>query len=300
MSEQLLTALIRDLNRSVLALATVGAALHLREAGKPPHPALSEPMSATLAAIGMPTADTVDDTEARQAYGLIRTFFHEALSLMEEPERDPGWRFEDPAILQGIGTSSASMVTRMTRLGDGRPWLAALFRDHGAFLDVGTGVGGVALAAASAWSSMRVTGIDVWPPSLALAEQNRQSSGHADQVAFRHQAVETLADQGIYSVVWVPTPFLSAACLVGALPRLHESLRPGGAIIAGLQPPPPDSLGDALARLRTLRNGGHVWDGEALVAQLSAAGFTDVEWPSGQQGMQFVIGRRPPVSATSD
>ena len=51
--------------------------------------------------------------------------------------------------------------------------LAARLEAPGAaFLDVGVGVGLLGVEMARLWPNLRIVGIDVWPPSLALARQN--------------------------------------------------------------------------------------------------------------------------------
>jgi hypothetical protein len=49
------------------------------------------------------------------------------------------------------------------------PELSSTPQRPGAFLDVGTGVGGLAIEAARVWPALRVVGIDQWEPALALA-----------------------------------------------------------------------------------------------------------------------------------
>jgi hypothetical protein len=176
MPDDLLTPLIRRLNQSMLSLAAIGGALRLHDAGLDSDPATRSAIDAALAALDAPSPASLSRDETRQALGLIRTFFAEARDLLDAPERPPGWGFNDPAILQGIGTSSAGMVDRILRIAQDRPWLASALDRSGEVLDVGTGVGGVAIAAAAAWPGKRVVGIDLWAPSLALAETNRAAS----------------------------------------------------------------------------------------------------------------------------
>ncbi len=287
-----LTPLIRRLNQSLLSLAAIGGALKLQGAGLEAHPAVADEMAAALIAMGAPTVTNLSPDETAQGLGLIRTFFIEARDLLEAPDRAPGWTYEDPAILQGIGSSSAGMVERMTRLADERPWLAELLARKGAVLDIGTGVGGVALAAAGAWPAKTVLGIDLWAPSLVLAEQNRTGHSCAGRVAFRNQALQDFADTDAFDLIWLPTPFISGDVVMQALPSLLRALRPGGGIIAGVLPSPPDPLGHALARLRTIRNGGHPWSCDGMAELLTRHDFDSVEVPANQAGMYFVLGRR--------
>jgi SAM-dependent methyltransferase len=287
-----LTPLIRRLNQSMLTLAAVGGALRLHGAGLDADPDVRSAIDSTLEALAAPPVATLSAEETRQALGLVMTFFAEARDLLEAPERPPGWAFDDPATLQGIGTSSAGLVDRMVRIATERPWLADALVRRGEVLDVGTGVGGVALAAAAAWPAKRVVGIDLWQPALHLAERNKSNSAVGERVIFRNQALQDLDDVARFDLAWVPTPFIPGTVVTGALPSLRRALRPGGALILGVMPPPPDPLGHALSRLRTIRNGGHPWSCEEVEALLREHGFKNVEVPQGQAGMHFVLGRK--------
>lgn len=293
MANDPLTTLIRQLNQSVFALAAVGGQLRLDGGGRAADPATASAMADALVAIGAPPLHALSAPERQQALGLIQTFFKEAEDLLTRPERPPGWVFEDPAILDGIGTASAGMVGRIAALADARPWFAAALAGPGTFLDVGTGVGGLALAVAERWPQLDVVGIDRWPPSLALAERNRRNSPCAGRVGFLHRALEELDDEARFTAAWLPTPFIAEAVVRASLARLHRALRPGGGLVAGVLPPSGGAVASSLGALRTLRNGGHPWTGAAMAALLEDAGFVDVDVPPDQVGMHFVVGRRP-------
>ena len=295
MSTDALLPLLRTLNQSMLTLAAVGAALRLQLEGRAAGAQVAPALAAVLEQSGAPALDAMTPKEQQEALGLARTFFIEASDLLNDPARPPGWCFDDPAILQGIGTSSASMVGRMAGLADGRPWFAAALGGPGTMLDIGTGVGGIALAAAAAWPGLDVVGIDRWAPSLAIAETNRATHPCGARVSLRLQGVEEigLGDAGAYRLAWLPTLFIAGPAITQAMPYLLEALVPGGAIVLGVMPAPTDPLAAALWRLRTVRNGGHCCSCEEMAALLHITGFTDVEIPAGQTGMHFVLARRP-------
>ncbi len=293
MSSDPLTALIRSLNQSMLGIAALGGALRLRQAGLRADPGVASALDGVLDRIGAPPLDSMSADQTQQALGLIRTFFVEAEDLLDNPERPPGWTFDDPAILQGIGASSAGMVGRMSALAATRPWFADLLARRGTFLDIGTGVGGIALAAAQAWPGMAVEGIDCWPPSLALAHRNL-ADNPCDRVTFHARALEDLdGPDGRYDLVWLPTPFIARTAVTDAIPRLLPAVAPGGGLVVGVIPPATDPLAAALGQLRTVRNGGHCWPCAEMAVLLADAGFVDVEVPPDQAGMHFVLGRRP-------
>ena len=78
--------------------------------------------------------------------GLIRLSLHQATDLVEEPDRAPGWTYTNTAILDGYGKGS-SMIPGL--IASAHPDLA----DVTSFLDVGTGVGLLAVAAANVWGA---------------------------------------------------------------------------------------------------------------------------------------------------
>ncbi|MBV8642368.1 MAG: class I SAM-dependent methyltransferase [Candidatus Eremiobacteraeota bacterium] len=65
--------------------------------------------------------------------------------------------------------------------------LNSSLKESGTFLDVGTGVGWLAIEAAQSWPAWRVVGIDSWKPALELAQQKLSQSSVAARVEFRLQ-----------------------------------------------------------------------------------------------------------------
>jgi SAM-dependent methyltransferase len=174
--------------------------------------------------------------------------------------------------------------------------LGAALQQRGAFLDVGTGVGWIAIEAARSWPALRVVGIDSWEPALALARKNLSLSGIAERVELRSQRVEHLADERAFTLAWLPGPFIPADIVAIALERIHRALAPGGWLIFGLHPEPPSALGQALANLRTVRGGGHPWTTNEVEERLDAHGFERIEALSPFPPIMFVLGQRPDIS----
>jgi SAM-dependent methyltransferase len=190
---------------------------------------------------------------------LIQTIFRQALELLEHPERKPGWTHRDPVILQSQGQVLRMIVHSIGALAARRPELNALLQQPGVLLDVGTGVGWLAIEAASCWSALRVVGIDPWEPALALARENLAKSEVAERVEFHLRRVEDLDEAENFALVWLPGPFIAAEIADRALERLHRALAPGGWLIFGLNGQAPGPVEEALARLRIVRSGGHPW-----------------------------------------
>jgi SAM-dependent methyltransferase len=270
------------------ALAAVGAELTLKQAPEPGHPAVAGALQAVSAAAGLSGLDELTGPQRQMVTGLIRMALHQASDLLDDPGRPPGWTFTDPAILQGWGRGSA-MVPGI--LAAAVPELAGVR----SFLDVGSGVGLLAIAAAGVWPQATVVGIDVWGPSLEAAAANVRAAGLGDRITLRDQDVVDLDDADAYDCAWFPTFFVTEPALEAAMPRLYRALRPGGWLVLGRMASPPDPLAQAVSRLRTIRSGGADFDAKRLVAGLEAAGCTAVRVVprQGPAPMEYAIGQRP-------
>ena len=270
------------------ALAAVGAELTLLQAPEPGPPEVAGALQAVSAAAGLPDLGELPPPQREMLIGLIRMGLHQAADLLDDPGRPPGWTFTDPAILQGWGRGSAMIPGALAAT---VPELA----DVRSFLDVGSGVGLLAIAAAGVWPRATIVGIDVWGPSLEAAAANVRAAGLGDRITVRDQDVAALDDSDAYDCAWFPTFFVTEPVLEAAMPRLCRALRPGGWLVAGRMAPPPDPLAQAVSTLRTIRAGGADFDAKRLVAALEAVGCTAVRVVprQGPAPMEYVIGQRP-------
>jgi precorrin-6B methylase 2 len=234
--------------------------------------------------------DGLNPQQISEALAYVTFQIGEATDLFHNADRRPGWVLRDPTILQALGQASRQNTRSIVALATDRPRLAASLT--GRFLDVGTGVGAMALEAAEQCPSLQVVGIDIWEPSLALARTNVAASPHAARIEIRAQDVMQLDERAAYTLAWLPAPFLPRPVAEAALDRLAVALAPSGHLVVGLYAVPTDKAGSALTALRVARSGGHVWDIAEMEQQLSARGFVDVETclipPT-----TFVIGGRP-------
>ena len=278
------------------ALAAVGAELNLSpvqgaEPGPQPHPDVLRALRAVSAAAGLAGPGDLPEPQRDMVRGLIRMCLRQAQDLLDDPARAPGWTFTDPAILRGWGLGSMVVPGALAAAA---PELA----DIGSFLDVGTGVGLLAVAAARVWPRAAITGIDVWPPALGQAADTVQRAGLGDRVTIREQDVTALDDAQAYDCAWVPTFFLTEPALDAALPRLFRSLRPGGWLVLGRMVSPPDPLAEAVTALRTVRGGGTDFDAKSLAAALEGAGCTGIRAVprQGPAPLEYIIGSRPALA----
>lgn len=285
--EDVMTVLSRWLTATE-ALAAAGAELTLKQAPEPGHPAVLDALQSVSAAAGLSGLDELTGPQRQMVTGMIRLALHQACDLLDEPGRPPGWTFTDPAILQGWGRGSAMVPGT---LAGAVPELA----DVRSFLDVGSGVGLLAIAAAGVWPQAVIVGIDVWGPSLETGAANVAAAGLGDRITLRDQDVAALDDNDAYDCIWFPTFFVTEPVLEAAMPRLHSALRQGGWLVLARMAPPPEPLAQAVSTLRTVRGGGADFDAKHLVAALEAVGCAEVRVVprQGPAPMEYVIGRRP-------
>ncbi len=278
MSQGDILAEVRRHLASVQALAALGAELRLRRERLDGHPLVRERLREAVRAIHRDLPDGLPANEAEIALATIGFALRDAADLLADPARGPGWRHEDPALIQSIGQTSRRVVHEAEAAAAARPPLReALRRPGGAFLDVGTGAGWLAIEAARAWPTLRVVGIDVWEPSLALARANLAAEGLEARVELRRQDVAALGDRDAFALAWLPLMFLPEGLVEAALGRVRDALAPGGWLVVGRFPSPPQPLGRALAALRTVRSGGHPWTDAEVEALLGRAGYGSVE-----------------------
>jgi len=284
------------LNPSVETLAALGAELRLRCEGSSGDSRVRLLLQDVVHNIDPALFDGLNPSQEHAALALIQTSFRQAIDLLENPARPPGWSYEDPVILESQGQVSRLIVRSIETIAAQRPDIGSKLRQPGAFLDVGTGVGWLAIEAARSWPALRVVGIDSWEPALNLARKNLIQNGVADRVELRWQRVEQLDDDAIFSLAWLPGPFVAAETMVVALERVYQALAPGGWLIVGLYPPPPNALGQVLTNLRIVRGGGYPWTANQMKERVQALGFEGIETFSPSPPVLFVLAQRPIVA----
>jgi hypothetical protein len=150
----------------------------------------------------------LDPPPQQAMLALIRMFPRR--DLLAEPGRAPGWTFTDPNVVDGYGRGSMMVPVRLA----GEAELANV----ASFLDVGTGVGLLAVSAANVWPAATVVGIDVWEPSLERAHANVGGAGLDDRITLRNQDLAARRRRRIRRA-WVPTFFVPDDVLKTGLAR---------------------------------------------------------------------------------
>jgi SAM-dependent methyltransferase len=265
------------------ALAAIGAYLALGDGGDP---ATRAALQDVIKAAGIDDIEALQPQEKAMAQNMVNLFFALARELLESPQRPAGWTFTDPVVLEGMGRGSSMLPPLIAQ--------AVGESDVSTFLDVGTGVGWLAISAANVWPNAKVVGLDIWDASIERARAHVAESGLEDRVEIRKQNVFDLDDADTYDGVWLPTFFFTEDALTKALDRVAASLKPGGWIVLGRYNEVPDALGQATGNLRTVRGGGESLGADRVVELLKDAGFADAK-DTGQHGQMpigFVIGRK--------
>jgi SAM-dependent methyltransferase len=212
-------------------------------------------------------------------------------------EAPPGWAELPDEVLLDQGHASAALGHALAnRVVPTLPGLTEQLAAPGArILDIGTGIGALALALAEEFPHARVTGIDVLARAIALARVEVGQAGPlGERVELRQLDAADLRETAAYDLIGLPAPFLSETALEAALPRVVAALAPGGWVMAGTNPPPAGPLAAAVARWNAARNGGNALTSDDVAARLRDLGLGHVDQrPTVPGGPILVIGQRP-------
>ncbi len=270
------------------AFAALGAELQVGNAGETAPVEIVRALRAVSEAAGLGDIEELNPQQRAMVLALVRQSFRQAADLIDDPGRAPGWAYTDATILDGWGRGSmmvpGMIAASLPELGDVR-----------AVLDVGTGVGLLAVAAAGLWPNATIVGLDVWEPSLERARIHVTEAGLADRIELRKQSVTDLDDVDRFDLSWVPTFFLDESALAGAIAPVVRATKPNGWVVLGRFDPPPDPLAEATARLRTIRAGGSDIDTKRALELLESAGCENVHSAPrpGPSPLELLVGRKP-------
>ena len=283
-----LLALTTRLQTQAEALAALVARLKLDASGEHGDPAVAAQLDRVAGALGATElCSTLDERERAMVIGQATTMLRQAMDLIEDPLRPGGWFYTDPQIIQGQGASSVIVAQLVAGAGIGRPGAR--------ILDIGTGVGALAVAFCRTFPGSTVVGIDPWELSLEMARQNVAASGFDSRITMRQTRIEAFEDGDGFDLVWMPVIFIAGAALEDAVRHAVAAMRPGGEIVLGRYTGSDDPLASALGDLRTLRSGGTVLSPARAMTLLENAGLVDVRevertWPA---PLGLTTGRRP-------
>lgn len=267
------------------AVAAIAAELSLRSSGRAADPGIETALAGVSAAAGVDLG-ALEPSQQAMLLNFIGVSFRQVEDMLSDPARSPGWVFTDPVVLEGVGRSSMVIPSLLVAA----PELANVT----SLLDVGVGVGWLAIGATSAWPTANVVGIDVWEPSLDRARANVSAAGLDSRIELRNQDVTTMSDVDVYDCAWIPTFFIPEKDLSAAVSKTVDALRPGGWVVLGRFETPPNPLAAATSVLRTTRSGGSNLDVEQTTDLLRGAGCTSIRAldRTGPLPIAFVIGQK--------
>ncbi|MFF5079374.1 SAM-dependent methyltransferase [Actinoplanes sp. NPDC000266] len=161
---------------------------------------------------------------------------------------------------------------------------------HGRLLDVGSGVGGFVLTAATLLHDMRATALEVVPQVAAAAVRRAQTLGVADRVDIRAVDARNFEAPARYDAAFWAQPLFPEPVRPAVLAMMLRNLRPGGVLLVQqlYAAPARDVDQGAYALLRLVNHAqGVPFDRPLLdlVQECEAAGFALV------RTMQIDVGR---------
>jgi precorrin-6B methylase 2 len=282
-------AQVGRLGLSVRKLSMIAAALKIRK-DSAVDSRIKDLITSSVKSMLGGDVDSLDDQQVSTLVKMIHMSFAEASELLHNPARPAEWRVVDPVLLQTQGKASSAAFQRILALATERPALQGTL--GGRFLDVGTGVAGIALEAARCCPSLLVEGIDVWEPALTLARKNVLESPYADRIKIQNLDVTKLAGEPAYSLVWLPTMFMKRSVVETALDRIAAASMKGAYLVAARYTVPTDPAAATFVTFRTLRSGGDQISQSELEDMIRNRGFIDIESDVSPLAT-FTLGRHP-------
>ncbi|WP_433361887.1 SAM-dependent methyltransferase [Actinoplanes sp. CA-142083] len=147
---------------------------------------------------------------------------------------------------------------------------------EGRLLDVGSGVGGFVLTAATMLPGMRATTLELVPEVAAVAADRAKALGVDDRIDIRCMDARDFVAKVSYDVAFWAQPFFPAQARAATLAMIKRSLRPGGLLLVQELEPPSEGPGSTMRRMIAQSRGvPFARPIEELVAECVEAGFTD-------------------------
>lgn len=230
----------------------------------------------------------------------LRANYFESRHLIDsakQPTTVLGWDYTEPEILQAqglvsAGASSALLQELFPKLGD----LASRLQSTSArFLDIGTGVGAISIAACRSLPNLHAVGLEPQDAPLAEARRNITAAGLSDRIELRKQGIEDITDEEEFDLAFLPQSFMSDDVVKRGLQNVWRALRPGGWVLVITICLPGMELLAAISRLRDTLWGGSARIPSQVQTMLADAGFTSLstlKFPLGATN-NIVAGQRP-------
>jgi hypothetical protein len=212
-----------------------------------------------------------------------------------QPAKPLVWDFSDPEILQSRGSASASFSATVfkglfPRMGN---LIERLQSPSASFLDVGTGVGAIAIAMCRALPNLHVVGLDILATPLVEARRIAGAAGLTDRIVFRQQDVQDMKDNEVFDLAFFPQMFMPEEVVKRGFTNSWLSLRRGGWIMVAAGCIPGMSLQASVSRLRDTLVGGSARIPSQIQSMLIESGFISVDMFDVSETSKLVFGQRP-------
>ncbi len=273
--EQLMGTAAR-LGSSLEALAAVAAYLRVETEQLTVDPRVHDLLRAIAVEV-LGEEPGVTRPQGAPVVGMARALLAQSAELVDHPERAAGWTPEDDALLQGIGRQSAPIAGIIAAASGELDGLAAALAAPGASAARRRHRHRLARHGASRRRSPPPTSSASTSTSARSRWRARTSPRPGSPIASNCAAENAtrLAEGDTYDAIWLPMPFLPRAIVPAVVEASVAALRPGGWLLPGTFAGPPDPLSRLLVDLRTVRAGGHPWEGADLVGELASHGLQD-------------------------
>ena len=230
----------------------------------------------------------------------VRSTYLQSRAMIDAAKRRTlagGWYHTDPELLTAQGTPGGLLFFMLSQMLFPRldGLIEALQRPTATFLDVGTGVGTIAIQMCRLFPTLHAVGLEPQDAPMAEARHNIAAAKLEDRIELRAQRIEDLADREAFDFVWLPQVFLPREVLERGLRRAWAALRPGGWILLIAYSTPGMDLDAALGRLMNVLWGGDPLYPEQVAELLTAADFASTQVFPILPGMtsKLIVGQRP-------
>ena len=241
--------------------------------------------------------ELLDEGRRDESLSWLRNAHFQSRAMVDTARQgrlEPGWSHTDAELLQAQGRAGRGMTYAMTRVFGMLPGLEERLRsEDAAFLDVGIGVGIIAIELCRIYRTLHVVGLEPGDAQIAEARKNIAEARLEDRIEVRRQSLEDLDDRDAFDLAYVASTFMPLHVLRDGLPRVLAALRPGGWASIVAFDAPGDGLHASTSRLINALWGGSPMDDTAAVALMREVGFEMVQ-AGGAPGstVKGVMGRR--------
>lgn len=222
----------------------------------------------------------------------------EAFRRARDGSLAPGWAHRDPDLLVAQGETAGLFRLAAEHVLPSLDGLAERLAEPGArFLDVGAGVGVLSRELCLVYPEVSAVCLEPNETARGLGRERCLEAGLEDRVEFHSHGIEDLSDEvEHYDLALIPQPFLAPDAFETGLAQVRRALKPGGwLLVLALDLPEDDPLVAASRRVRARLWGGGAVDPNALLAQVEAAGFGDVQAHPPVGAYRMFAGQRPPI-----